>query len=63
MRDPKRPRDPAYRPDCPACTADRLHTKNERMEFHPLAGHGYAEGQGWSTPELNPQRKEMSDAK
>lgn len=58
MHNPDRPRDPSFRPDCPACDGERLHTVDERMRFHPFAGHGYSEGQGWSTPELDPKRKE-----
>jgi hypothetical protein len=53
-----KPRDKSYRPDCPACEAQRVHTTAERMRFHPYAGHGYIEGQGWSLPELDPKRKE-----
>ena len=33
---------------CPACADNRLHTVREWREFHPLVGHGYQEGQGWS---------------
>lgn len=43
--------DRSYRTECPACAADRLHTATERSDYHPLAGHGYQEGQGWSSPE------------
>lgn len=57
---PDRPRDPSFRPDCPACDKMRLHTANERAAYHRLAGHGYSEGQGWSTPELDPKRKEQA---
>jgi len=34
---------------CPVCVAQRLHTADERTVYHPLAGHGYQEGQGWSS--------------
>lgn len=35
-------------PDCPACLAKRLHSK-EDWKNHPLAGHGFYSGQGWSS--------------
>jgi hypothetical protein len=35
---------------CPACQEERIHTDQERAAHHPLAGHGFADGQGWSTP-------------
>lgn len=37
-------RDPSFRPDCPACDEHRRHTTEERMRFHPLAGHGCIDG-------------------
>ena len=35
---------------CKACRDRRCHTKVE-WRNHPLAGHGYAQGQGWTHPE------------
>lgn len=37
---------------CAACEEKRRHTPAETREFHPLAGHGYAAGVGWTLPEL-----------
>jgi hypothetical protein len=37
---------------CAACSEGRLHTPAEWEAFHPLAGHGYAEGIGWTHPVL-----------
>lgn len=42
-------------PVCPACDANRLHTKTEEAVYHPLAGHplaghGFTKEQGWSHP-------------
>ena len=34
---------------CPACEARRRHTQAEASEYHPLAGHGYQERQGWTS--------------
>jgi hypothetical protein len=36
---------------CPACIAHGVHSPDERACYHPLAGHGYQEGQGWSGPQ------------
>ena len=36
---------------CPACAVKRLHTAEETAKYHPLAGHGYVENQGWSASE------------
>jgi hypothetical protein len=36
---------------CPGCEEKRLHTADEMAQFHPLAGHGYEQGQGWCCPE------------
>lgn len=38
---------------CPACTDKRLHAPAD-WTHHPLAGHGYQNGQGWSRPDLDP---------
>src|ERR1051326_767150 len=35
-------------PHCPACEVKRLHTEIETGGFHPLAGHGFYQGLGWS---------------
>lgn len=35
---------------CKACRDKRCHTKVE-WRNHPLAGHGYEAGRGWSHPE------------
>lgn len=43
-------------PDCPACTAKRLHTA-EDWKHHPHAGHGYTHGVGWSLAELEPGKE------
>jgi hypothetical protein len=59
MQDPTRRRDSSYRPDCPACSAERRHTTGERMRFHPLAGHGFQSGQGWSCAEA--ERAHLAD--
>jgi hypothetical protein len=42
--------------DCPACIEKRVHTAEEWRDYHPLAGHGYSEGQGWTRPDLDPGR-------
>jgi hypothetical protein len=47
-------RDPSYCPACPACTAERRHNPAELADHHRFAGHGYASGQGWSHPDLDP---------
>src|SRR4030095_1940644 len=39
--------------NCPSCAAKRTHTP-EDWALHPYAGHGYAQGQGWTHPDLNP---------
>lgn len=39
-------------PGCPACEARRRHAPEERREYHPLAGHGYAPELGWTHPVL-----------
>jgi len=36
---------------CPACTEKRLHDTTD-WSFHPWAGHGFQNGQGWSHPDL-----------
>jgi hypothetical protein len=36
---------------CKACRDKRCHTELEKRKFHPLMGHGFAAGQGWSHPE------------
>lgn len=41
---------PCFNPGCPACKGQRCHTAVE-WEFHPLAGHGFIAGQGWTHPE------------
>ena len=38
-------------PHCPACEVKRLHTEIETGGFHPLAGHGFYQGLGWSSEE------------
>jgi hypothetical protein len=38
---------------CPACAARRLHA-SEEWEWHPYARHGYAAGQGWTHPDIDP---------
>src|SRR5262249_19302291 len=42
----------AKRVTCDACDAKRRHTPAEWRQYHPDAGHGYTEGQGWSHPDL-----------
>ena len=42
---------------CPACTEKRVHA-NEDWKLHPYAGHGYASGQGWTHPDLEPALRE-----
>jgi hypothetical protein len=37
--------------NCPACAAKRTHTPDD-WALHPYAGHGYAQGQGWTHPDL-----------
>jgi hypothetical protein len=37
--------------ECPACIAQRIHTDSERAQYHPLAGHGWVDGHGWTCPE------------
>jgi hypothetical protein len=39
---------------CPACHFKRLHTPAD-WQYHPYAGHGYQQGQGWSHRDLEPQ--------
>ncbi len=36
---------------CSACAAKRTHTPDD-WALHPYAGHGYAQGQGWTHPDL-----------
>jgi len=43
---------------CPACAARRVHSVREWRDYHPLAGHGYAEGQGWTCPRVWHDAKE-----
>ncbi len=40
---------------CPACEVKRLHTDEERAQFHPFAGCGYTKETGWKPPELEPK--------
>lgn len=42
--------------DCPACIIKRLHTAEERKEYHPYSGHGYTPETGW-TGGLKPEEK------
>lgn len=37
--------------NCPACAEGTRHTPEELAQYHPLAGHGYRDGQGWCCPE------------
>jgi hypothetical protein len=37
--------------ECPACITQRIHTAEERAQYHPLAGHGWVDGHGWTCPE------------
>jgi len=41
---------PCFNPLCPACASQRCHTAQE-WKNHPLAGHGYVQGHGWTHPE------------
>lgn len=41
--------------DCPACAEKRLHT-TEDWKHHPYVGHGMTREQGWSHPDLKPER-------
>ena len=36
---------------CAACQEKRRHTRAEMLEFHPLAGHGFAGNIGWTHPD------------
>jgi hypothetical protein len=42
--------------ECPACAEKRLHSVREWRDYHPLAREGYTQGQGWTSPELDPGR-------
>lgn len=53
----ERLRDKSYRPDCPACDAERIHTAEERMRFHSDAGHGCVDGR-YTRPDLDPKNAE-----
>ncbi len=55
----KRLRDPSFNPNCIACETDRLHTPDEKAEFHPLSGHGYIDGR-FSHPDLEAQSKTLT---
>jgi hypothetical protein len=44
-------------PACPACNQRRLHSSEERIQFHPLAGHGFTRELGWSHSALKSERK------
>ena len=46
---------------CKACRDRRNHTRVE-WRNHPLAGHGYAEGQGWTHPEAERLHNEEATA-
>lgn len=46
---------------CPACADRRVHNGAEWRDFHPLAGHGFLEGHGWTLPELDPHAQPSSD--
>ena len=46
---------------CPACESKRLHAP-EDWARHPYAGHGYASGQGWTHPDLEPVKEKENDA-
>ena len=43
-------------PNCPGCRAYTRHTDEEMKKYHPYAGHGYIRGQGWSHPDLDPEK-------
>jgi hypothetical protein len=47
---------------CPACAAHRLHVEGDWSAYHPLKGHGYQSGQGWSSPELEAEFEQRSKA-
>lgn len=47
--------------DCPACIAHRVHTEEERTTYHPLAGHGWVDGHGWTCPEV--EQAHMADVR
>jgi len=48
--------------DCPACIERRLHTPAD-WALHPLAGHGYQEGLGWTHPDLQVQNENVQPLK
>jgi hypothetical protein len=43
-------------PACPACEARRRHTAEERREYHPQSGHGYAQEVGWTHAALGKEK-------
>ena len=49
---------------CPACANKRLHAPEDWAQ-HPYAGHGFAAGQGWTHPDLEPinEKEKESDAR
>jgi hypothetical protein len=44
--------------NCPACNEKRIHTAEERAEYHPLAGHGWMDGHGWTCREAQEEHEE-----
>ena len=50
MNTPVPATNPCFDPDCAACVKRRCHTPEE-WENHPMAGHGFIAGHGWTHPE------------
>lgn len=47
--------------NCPACIEKRVHTPGDWV-YHPYAGHGYQERQGWTHRDLDPATHRAPDA-
>jgi len=56
-------REPGFQQDCPGCLAQRVHTDEETLRYHPWSKHGYTKEQGYTHPSLEQLAKKREELK